>query len=187
MAGDRVRVATWNLNNRGPADAHNLGALLKRFDVDLLLAQELHQASREALLQSAGLTWIRTAFDAGAAIPRSSPGRRRVTAVAGCGAPPKQVGVLGHLPLPERMVYAAVTTAIGPLMLASYHAPPGVSWGEVKVQQAHGLLEWVNASRGPLVVGADANTPEVDHPDRDRVRTHWHTGLRRLEVEPGTT
>jgi hypothetical protein len=185
MAGYGARIATWNLNNRGPAVAHNLGALLKRFDVDLLLAQELHLASRETLVQSAGLTWIRTAFDAGAPVPRSGSGRRRVTAIAGHGAPPERVGALGHLPLPERMVYAAVATPIGQLMLASYHAPPGVSWGHVKVQHAQSLLAWVNTTPGPVVVGADANTPEVDHPDRDQVRTHWHTGRRRLGGQTG--
>jgi hypothetical protein len=185
MAGTGVRVATWNLNNRGPAVAPKLGALLRRFDVDLLLAQELHQRSKEPLVESAGLSWVRTAFDAGAPVPQGSPGRRRVTAIAGRGTPPELVGVLGHLALPERMVYGNVATPIGRLMLASYHAPPGVSWGVVKVQHAHSLLAWVNGNTGPLVVGADANTPEVDHPDRVRVRTHWYTGLRRLAGASG--
>jgi hypothetical protein len=185
MVRYRARVATWNLNNRGPAVAHNMGALLKRFDIDLLLAQELNLASSETLVQSAGMTWIRTAFDGGAPVPPSGSGRRRVTAIAGRSAPPERVGVPGQLPLPERMVYALIATPVGQLMLASYHAPPGVSWGQVKVQHAHSLLEWVNATPAPLVVGADANTPEVDHPDRDRVRTHWHTGRRRLGGQTG--
>lgn len=185
MAEDRVRVATWNLYNRGPVAAQDLGALLKHCDVDLLLAQEFNQSSRDALAESAGFMWVRTAFDAGAPTEHIGSGRRRVTAIAGRGAPPDRVGVLGQLPLPERLVVGSVDTPIGQLMLASYHAPPGVSWGAIKVRHAHGLLEWVNATPGLLVVGADANTPEVDHPDRDRVRTHWHTGQRRLGGQPG--
>lgn len=185
MAGGTLRIATWNLNNRGPAAATALGELLKQFDVDLLLAQEVNLASCKTLLESAGLSWIRTAFDAGADIDLVGSGRRRATAIAGRGAAPDHVGMLPRLTLPERMVYANVASSIGPLAVASYHAPPGVSWGEVKVKHAHGLMEWVNATPGPIVVGADANTPEIDHPDPAQVRTHWHTGRRRLAGRPG--
>ena len=34
---------------------------------------------------------------------------------------------------------------------------------------------------GPTILGADANTLEVDALDFDRTRTHWHTGQRRLK------
>jgi hypothetical protein len=93
--------------------------------------------------------------------------------------------VLDDLPLPERMIYGTVVTPAGVVTLASYHAPPGVGWGIIKVQHAHRLRDWVNATPGPLIVGADANTPEIDHPDRDLVRTHWFTGLRKLAGEAG--
>lgn len=78
-----------------------------------------------------------------------------------------------------------IASPIGHLQVASYHAPPGVSWGRVKVDHAHALLDWINQTTNPVVLGADANTPEIDHPDRDQVRTHWHTGLRRLHGQVG--
>ena len=37
----------------------------------------------------------------------------------------------------------------------------------------------------PIWFGIDANTPEIDHPDFESTRTHWHTGDRSLKGEPG--
>ncbi len=153
--------------------------------MDLVFLQEANQNSLEILRTAAGLDWGITAFDGGAPRPTGRSGRGRVAALAGKGEPPRAVGVLPDLDLPERFVYASVATTEGPITVASYHAPPGVSWGIVKVHHAHALLEWINTTPGPVIVGADANTPEIDHPDPDQVRTHWHTGKRRLAGEIG--
>lgn len=179
------RVATWNVNYRGPSVAAVLGRLLERSRVDLVLVQEANASSLDALAEAAGLDWAVSAFDAGAPIPASRSGRHRVAALAGRGERPRDIGVLADLALPERMVFASLRTTVGLLTVASYHAPPGVSWGSVKVDHAQALLRWVNATRGPIIVGADANTPEIDHPDRELVRTHWHTGIRKLAGAPG--
>lgn len=71
------------------------------------------------------------------------------------------------------------------IVRAVYHAPPGVSWFEKKAQQAVAFADWVAAVDGPVILGADANTPLVDHPDFEAVRTHWHSGKRRLRGAPG--
>jgi hypothetical protein len=60
-----------------------------------------------------------------------------------------------------------------------------VTWATVKVDHAYPLMDWINTTAGPVIVGADANTPEIDDPDRDRVRTHWHTGIKKLSGESG--
>lgn len=179
-----VRAATWNLNNRGPRAAEQLGALAREHGIDLLLLQELNPAASEVLVQAAGLDWIVTAFDAGAPAAGGS-GRRRAAAIAGRGPDPRDIGVLPGLELQERAVQATVTTPLGELHCVAYHAPPGVSWGDVKVSHAHALSHWITSTAGSILVGADANTPEVDHPDRDLVRTHWHTGSRRVGDRPG--
>ena len=36
-----------------------------------------------------------------------------------------------------------------------------------------------------MLLGADANTPLIDAVDFAATRTHWHTGGRRLNGEPG--
>jgi hypothetical protein len=47
------------------------------------------------------------------------------------------------------------------------------------------FARWLANVQGPVLLGADANTPERDHPDFELLRTHWHTGSRRLQGKPG--
>lgn len=180
-----LRIATWNLNYRSLDVAPTLGELIRRSGVDLALLQEANPGSLDAVREAAGLDWAVSAFDAGAPLPVARSGRRRVAAVAGRGERPSCFGLLPGLELPERAVFASVTTPLGPLTVVSYHAPPGVSWGQVKVDHAHALLRWIDDTPRLLVVGADANTPDIDHPDPAQVRTHWHTGMRKLHGLPG--
>jgi hypothetical protein len=65
----------------------------------------------------------------------------------------------------------------------SYHAPPGVNWGNVKPRQAVAFASWLSTQNGPLLFGADANTPLID--DFANTPTHWHTGYGRLHGESG--
>ena len=181
-----MRVATWNLNRRGVLAVEALGELLREQRVDLLLAQELNTGISKDLVERAGLDWILTAFDAGATSEGLGRGRRRAAAaIAGRGRPPAQAGLLGGTSLAERAVWARVPSAAGEIAVMAYHAPPGVSWGSVKVDHAQALHAWILEQSAPVIVGADANTPEVDHPEPDLVRTHWHTGARRLKGRAG--
>jgi hypothetical protein len=42
-----------------------------------------------------------------------------------------------------------------------YHAPPGVNWGIAKARQAVAVARRLSAQPGPVLLGADANTPLV--------------------------
>jgi len=55
----------------------------------------------------------------------------------------------------------------------------------VKPRQAVAFASWLCTQNGPLLFGADANTPLSDALDFADTRTHWHTGRRRLRGEPG--
>lgn len=151
-----LRVATWNLNNRGPRQAAELGELLRLRGVDLLLAQELNPKAGETLIRAAGLDWIITAFDAGAPAEGLGSGRRRTSAIAGRGHPPVVTGALPGAPPPERVVHARIATDLGMMSFAAYHAPPGVNWGLDKVRQAHALRHWIDGTESPVIVGAPA-------------------------------
>ncbi|WP_090934448.1 hypothetical protein [Nonomuraea jiangxiensis] len=72
-----------------------------------------------------------------------------------------------------------------PLTVGSYHAPPGVTYGLVKPRQAVAFAAWLATQSGPLLFGADANTPLVDALQFADTRTHWHTGDWHLHGEPG--
>jgi len=74
-----------------------------------------------------------------------------------------------------------------PVMLASYHAPAGVSWGQVKVQHAHGLLAW---STPPPARSLSGPTPTLPRSTIQTLTRSVPTGTRAgdgLEVKRGTT
>ena len=55
----------------------------------------------------------------------------------------------------------------------------------MKVDQAHAFTDWLCERAGPVIVGADANTPKLDPVDDAAVQTHWYTGFRKLNGDPG--
>ena len=180
-----VRVASWNVAFGGAPRAQRQGELLRELGPDLIFLQEINPGSAEALRQSAGADWLATAVSLRAPAADDRPVRRRGVAIAGCGAPPARCWLLDSVLLPERVLLAEVSVAGVQVTVISYHAPPGVSWGLVKPRQAVALASWLATQHGPVLLGADANTPRIDAADFASTRTHWHTGDRRLHGEPG--
>jgi hypothetical protein len=182
----RIRVGTWNLNGRGPGVAVRQGHYVRQFELDLLAVQEANPTSLPRFVDAAGLDWAISAADLRVRPPREGRGRWRTSAMVGRGEPPRTTRLFSHLRLPERVIIIETTSPVGRLTAVSYHAPPGVSWKKVKVDHALALARWLETVPGTVIVGVDANTPEVDHPDPALTRTHWHTGTSRLETgEPG--
>jgi hypothetical protein len=182
----RVRVASWNVAYRVRA-AQTQGAWLAslRPCPSLVLLQEVNPHSIEVLCAAAGLTWSRLAVDLRAPEAGDRPVRRRGVAIAGRSPEPSEVMILPDLPLPERTLMCRLPLVGTDAFVASYHAPPGVSWREKKPQQAVGFARWLATIQGPVLFGADANTPVVDAIDFAMSRTHWHTGSRKLHGAPG--
>ena len=183
----RLRVASWNVAYRvGPA-AVLQGAWLAALRPlpDIVLLQEVNPRSIDTLCAAAGLTWQRLAVAVRTPEADDTPVRRRGVAVAGLGPEPSEVFIFADLPLSERTLIARVPLAGTDVYVASYHAPPGVSWFEKKPQQAVGFARWLAGVEGPVLFGADANTPLIDAIDFADSRTHWHTGDRRLHGASG--
>ena len=63
--------------------------------------------------------------------------------------------------------------------------PARCQLGLVKPRQAVAFASWLTTHAGPVVLGADANTPLIDAPDFAGTRTHWHIGGRNLHGEQG--
>jgi len=59
------------------------------------------------------------------------------------------------------------------------------SYGIVKPQQAVAFVGWPSTQKGPLLFGADANTPKIDALDFANTQTHWYAGFRRLQGQTG--
>lgn len=174
-----LRAGTWNIAHRGRKTVEVMGDLVRSKELDVLMLQEANPRALSVFQERAGFDWVYTAYDAGAPQP-AGRGGPRLAAIAGRGPEPHQLSLLEGVALPPKALTAVLPTSSGPVSVASYHAPPGVTHGIGKVRQAHALRAWIERTSGPVIVGADANTPEVDHPDISRVRTHWHTGGPRI-------
>jgi hypothetical protein len=180
-----VRVVSWNIAFRGPEAAKRQGGLLRELAPDLMLLQELNPGSSAVLRDAAGADWMVSAIGLRTPGPDETPLRRHGVAIAGHGLPPCRSWLLDGILLSERILFIETQTDGTPFVAVSYHAPPGVNYGIVKPQQAVAFACWLSTQNGPLLFGADANTPLIDAPDFAKTRTHWYTGRRRLKGEPG--
>jgi hypothetical protein len=147
--------------------------------------QELNPDSAAVLADAACADWIVRAIDLRAPEPDDTPVRRRGVAIAGRGLSHCRSWLLDDIRLPERMLFVETWGDGTPFIAASYHAPPGVNWGIVKPRRAVAFASWLCRQDGPVLFGADANTPLIDAIDFADTLTHWHTGYRRLFGEAG--
>jgi len=168
-----VRVVSWNIAFRGPEAAKRQGGLLRKLAPDLTLLQEVNPGSSAVLADAAGADWMVRAIDMRLTrSPDDSPMRRRGVAIAGHGLRPCRSWLLGEIRLSERILFIETQTEGTPFIAVSYHAPPGVTWGIVKPQQAVAFASWLSTQNVPLLFGADANKPLIDALDFANTRTH---------------
>jgi hypothetical protein len=180
-----VRVVSWNVAFRGPHAAKLQGGLLRELAPDLMLLQELNPGSSAVLAHAAGADWMVTAIDLRIPERDDWPVRRHGVAIACHGLSPCRSWLLDGIRLSERILLIETQMEGTPFIAVSYHAPPGVTYGIVKPRQAVAFASWLSTQNGPLLFGADANTPLIDALDFAGIRTHWHSGRRRLNGEFG--
>jgi endonuclease/exonuclease/phosphatase family metal-dependent hydrolase len=116
---------------------------------------------------------------------RGRGGRHRGVALAGAGTPLRSLVAFPDVPLPEKVLAGWLEIDGEPTTVVSYHAPPGVTYGLRKPEQALQLAQWLKSVSGPALVAGDFNTPKIDPPDVRKLRTHWHTGDSKLRGAPG--
>lgn len=181
MAG--FTALSWNIAHRRNGAA--LGAFLRSTAITDRIAF-IQEANVDALAEfcaAAGLTWWHHAKELMSSSQLEERQRGRPVAIAGNGPPPDNLRLGPAGGLPEKVLIADVELAGSPVTVASYHAPPGVTWKQVKPRQAVAFARWLATEPGAVVFGADTNTPETDHPDFARTRCHWHTGHPGLEID----
>lgn len=175
-----MRVGSWNVNRRVGDTASIQGEFLFKHDVEIIAIQEGNTNSIEKVCEAAGFDWFYSGVNIAKNLPKENA-RRLSAVIAGKGPPPKETFVLENVPFPER----TIVCDFGDWIACSFHAPPGVSWGISKPRQAVAIANWLRDINKPIWFGIDANTPEIDHPNFDKTRTHWHTGDRKLNGESG--
>lgn len=175
-----MRVGSWNVNRRVGQAASDQGAFLRDNGIEIVAIQEGNANSLEKLCEAAEYEWFYNGVDFAKDLPKENA-RRLGAVIAGKGPRPIQCFVFENVPFPER----TMVCDFGDWIACSFHAPPGVSWGISKPRQAVAIAAWLRYINKPIWFGIDANTPDIDHPNFDETRTHWHTGDRRLNGEPG--
>jgi hypothetical protein len=147
----------------------------------------------EKFIDAAGLDWSLHIRDVapemlserGRSGKGGSRGRPRSVALAGRGEPARNPEVFPNAPLPEKVMAATVQLDGVDTTVVTYHAPTGGRHKLKKPDQAVQLARWLASVEGPVVLGGDFNTPKVDPPDQDGIRTHWHSGDDKLNGLPG--
>jgi endonuclease/exonuclease/phosphatase family metal-dependent hydrolase len=183
MVTAALRVLSWNVRYVIGQAARREAEFLSSLDppADIVLLQEVNRHSAEDLRRLGGLDWLRLASDLRRRGPNEPSVRQRGVAIGARLAMPISFGLLDGAPFPERAMHGVIKLGRRTITVASYHAPPGVTWKLKKVEQAVSFADWLRSVAGPTLLGADANTPRIDHPDFELLRTHWHTGSRRLK------
>ena len=184
MTQRTLRIVSWNLRFRvGPALTRQ-AALLRQLAPDVSCLQEVNANAIQRLRLEAGFSWLVP----GRVVDGSNPVSRRsayLAAVAGTDRFTATALPALKVPFPERIAMARIIFEARNVVVSSYHAPPGASWGILKVEQARTFTDWLLRQPGSGLLGADANTPAVDAIDFEETRTHWDTGRRILKGAPG--
>jgi endonuclease/exonuclease/phosphatase family metal-dependent hydrolase len=184
MTRRTLRIVSWNLRLRVGQALTQEAALLRELAPDVCCLQEVNSNAIQRLRLEAGFSWLTP----GRAVESSKPGSRRSSYLAAVADTDRLTATelpALKVPFPERIAMARITFDARDVVVSSYHAPPGASWGILKVEQARKFTDWLVRQPGSALLGADANTPAVDAIDFAETRTHWHTGRRILKGAPG--
>ena len=172
-----LRFLTWNLNGASGDRAKRLIDLLADESGDgpaLAALQEVKPGTFHALDASRVFDWLVYSLAIRAPGPFDRGNRKLGCVVAGRGDVELIQGdVLWRLPLPERSATARVRWKDTELHAISYHSLTGSGFKAGKGVAYRALLETLTARERPMLLGLDANTPKVDHPDEARSEFWW--------------
>ena len=153
----------------------------------VVMLQEVNESGVEVFCEAAGLEWctcVKTTFPELMSV-RDRAGDCRGVAIAGSGPPLRAPIPFADVPLPEKVLAGWIDIGDEATTVVSYHAPAGVTHKLKKPAQAVQVAQWLASIDGAVLLAGDFNTPKVDHPNASKVRTHWHTGDRKLRGATG--
>ena len=184
-----IRFLTWNLNGASGDRANRLVDLLAEEAGDgpaLAALQEVKPATFRVLEASTVFDWLVYSLAIRAPGPFDRGNRKLGCVIAGRGEVQLLGGdVLWRLPLPERSAIARVRWNGTEVDAISYHSLTGSGFKAGKGVAYRSLLETLAARERPMLLGLDANTPKVDHPDESCSEFWWPAHEPRVLGPPG--
>ncbi|MBK5096611.1 MAG: endonuclease/exonuclease/phosphatase family protein [Gemmatimonadetes bacterium] len=172
-----LRFLTWNMNGASGDRAKRLVELLSSevaAGPALAALQEVKPATFRVLQASGVFDWTVFSLDIRRPGPFDRGSRKLGCVLAGRGlATLVEGGVLDRLPLPERSAVARVEWQGIEFDAISYHSLTGSGFKAGKGVAYRALLETLHGRERPMLLGLDANTPKVDHPDEARSEFWW--------------
>lgn len=168
-----LTVATWNVN--GQANDQMLD-LVNRVAPDVLFLQEVKTSKWPSFRDLEG--WADGVY--GLDLWPQQPGQGGSYALGAAvlvRSALHEAGQVLDLPdigRPERLIKASIPCAACqiPMTLVAYHALHG-GHGTTKPRTAERFAQWLEEQAGPVIVGMDANSPNLDHPDEDKIECFW--------------
>jgi endonuclease/exonuclease/phosphatase family metal-dependent hydrolase len=170
----KFTFASWNVNYRRFKDSHL--TFLSEIKPDILALQEVspHFFSK---LSSSNLfsnyhysldyNYIKRGAD-------SSRPRKRGCAVLSSGdIRLRKPLLILDLPYPEKCLILDAELDKTVIKVCSFHTPPGVTVKELKPLSHVVLAEWLKTRDHPVILGIDANAPDVDHPNFAENVWYW--------------
>jgi exonuclease III len=184
-----LRVVSWNLNMRKDEGAIRQADYLRLLDPqpDLLLLQEANPGSIQTLSTAAGMSWLECWTDYYRRPDYYGTKRIYGVAIAGRSSSSRNGDLLQTSLFPEKALATTVSMRGSQFTAASYHAPPGSNpkIKDKKAAQAVAFARFLEGIQGPVLFGADLNTPKVDAVDFSAVKTWWDTGTPKLHGQWG--
>ena len=174
----KFTFATWNVNYQKFKESHF--NFLGEINPDILALQEVHpdffkKLSSSNLFSNSHYTLGYIQHDVRpskpCAILSSSDIRLR------------NPSLIPDLPFPEKCVIVNAELDASVIKVCSFHTPPGVAVKELKPLSHMILAEWLKKRDHPVILGIDANTPGVDHPNLAENVWYWEDEPKLLGEE----
>lgn len=193
-----LRVTSWNVKFPSGGTPEERWRVIDATEPDVVLLQEVRASDVGALLDVAGTGW--GGYCSTDLPPAVGPRKR------GVGVLMKQEFIQSQ-PSPRRLADDAcfpgdlqegppfkalmvdVTLPTGQVVtVVSAHARPAARFlRNLKPSFATALAAWVATCPHPVVMGIDANAPDVDHPEEEKIELGWDSAgsWQRHPLDPG--
>lgn len=160
-------------------------AFIKSIDPDVLALQEVSAQFHSNLENSGLFDWSKSSLLIRPPATDAPRARRLGCSIFGKKhCVPVQTNVLLDVVFPERTLIVEAQTPVGLINFCSFHIPPGASWKAVKPQTMVFIATHLATLPGIVMVGIDANSPKVDHPDHNQNVWWWEDEPRLLGISP---